>query len=140
MNPIRIGLLGAGVVASGVANVLNRNQAEIKRRAGRGIEIARIAATYHAWRGDAPLPGEEALPEYVDQPGFCKSATLEEIGAHGWVLTPGRYVGAEAVEEDSETFAEKMAELTKRLEEQMAEGARLDGVIKAQLALLGNVL
>ena len=51
-------------------------------------EIARIAATYHAWRG------EQDAGEYADIPGFCKSATTEEIASHGYVLTPGRYVGA----------------------------------------------
>jgi type I restriction-modification system DNA methylase subunit len=59
-------------------------------------DIAKIARTYHAWRGD-PDAGA-----YEDVAGFCKSATLEEIRQHGHVLTPGRYVGAEAVEDDGE--------------------------------------
>lgn len=69
-------------------------------------EIVRIAGTYHAWRGD---PG---AGEYEDVPGFCKSATVEEIGKNGYVLTPGRYVGAEAAEDDGEPFEEKMQKLT----------------------------
>jgi type I restriction enzyme M protein len=52
-------------------------------------EVARIAGTYHAWRGE---PGAGT---YEDVPGFCKSATLEEVASHSYVLTPGRYVGAE---------------------------------------------
>ncbi len=59
-------------------------------------DIAKIADTYHAWRG------EQDAGEYADVPGFCKSVTLEEIREHGHVLTPGRYVGAEAVEDDGE--------------------------------------
>ena len=66
-------------------------------------DIARIAGTYHAWRGD------KDAGEYADVPGFCKRATLEEIRKHGHVLTPGRYVGAEEVEDDGEPFEEKMA-------------------------------
>ena len=65
-------------------------------------EIARIAATYHAWRGDAGAGG------YADEPGFCRSATIDEIRGHGHVLTPGRYVGAADAEEDDEPFDEKM--------------------------------
>ena len=69
-------------------------------------DIARIARTYHAWRG------EKEAGEYADVPGFCKSAPLEEVRKHGHVLTPGRYVGAEAVEDDGEPFEEKMKRLT----------------------------
>ena len=65
-------------------------------------DVARVADTYHAWRG-----GEDA-DEYADVPGFCKSAAMEEVHKHGHVLTPGRYVGAEAQEEDLEPFDEKM--------------------------------
>ena len=82
-------------------------------------DIARIADTYHAWRG------EKEAGEYADVPGFCKSATLEEIRKHGHVLTPGRYVGAEAQEDDGEPFEEKMQRLTATLREQQAEAAKL---------------
>jgi type I restriction enzyme M protein len=82
-------------------------------------EIAKIARTYHAWRG------EEKAGEYRDVPGFCKSATLEEIKGHGYVLTPGRYVGAKALEDDDEPFEDKMRRLAAKLEEQFAEAARL---------------
>jgi type I restriction enzyme M protein len=90
-------------------------------------DIAKIAGTYHAWRGD------KDASEYADAPGFCKRATLEDIRKHGHVLTPGRYVGAEAVEDDGEPFEEKMKRLTETLREQQAEAAKLDAVIAANL-------
>ena len=70
-------------------------------------------------------------------PGFCKSATLDEIRKHGYVLTPGRYVGAEAAEDDGEPFDEKMKRLTAQWREQQAEAARLDAEIAENLRLLG---
>ena len=94
-------------------------------------DIARIAGTYHAWRG------EKGAGEYADVPGFCKSAPLDEIRKHGHVLTPGRYVGAEAQEVDGELFEEKMRRLVATLREQQAEGARLDAAIRENLAGLG---
>lgn len=94
-------------------------------------ELTRIAATYHAWRRE---PG---AGEYTDVPGFCKSATLEEIQSHGYVLTPGRYVGAEEAEDDDEPFEQKMQRLTQKLEEQFAESARLEAAIRQNLKALG---
>jgi len=94
-------------------------------------DVARIADTYHAWRGE-PEAGE-----YADVPGFCKSAELAEVRKHGHVLTPGRYVGAEAAEDDGEPFAEKMQRLTATLREQQAEALRLDAAIAANLQELG---
>ena len=94
-------------------------------------EIARIAGTYHAWRG-----GENA-GEYADDAGFCKSATLEEIRKHGHVLTPGRYVGVPPQEDDGEPFEEKMARLAAQWREQQAEARRLDAAIEENLARLG---
>jgi len=88
-------------------------------------DIARIADTYHAWR-----LGEG----YADVPGFCKSASLEEIRSHGHVLTPGRYVGAEAAEEDETPFAERFAALHEQLEAQFAEAEELTATIRARLA------
>ena len=75
-----------------------------------------------------------------DEAGFCRSATIADIIEHGYVLTPGRHVGAEAVEDDDEAFAEKMARLTKQLSEQMAKGAELDALIKSKLGGLGYEL
>ncbi len=94
-------------------------------------EIARIAGTYHAWRGD------KGASKYADVAGFCKSATIDEIRGHGHVLTPGRYVGAAEVEEDDEPFDEKMKRLTTQLKEQFAEGARLEKAIRKNLEALG---
>ena len=89
-----------------------------------------------------PLPGEGGARSapgegYQDLPGFCKSATLDEIRKHGHVLTPGRYVGAEAVEDDGEPFDEKMKRLTATLREQQVEAAKLDAAIAANLRELG---
>ena len=70
-------------------------------------------------------------------PGFCKSASLDEVRKHGHVLTPGRYVGAAPQEDDSEPFEKKMARLTKQWRQQQAEAAKLDAAIEANLARLG---
>jgi type I restriction enzyme M protein len=94
-------------------------------------DIARIATTYHAWRG------EQEAGEYADVPGFCKSATLKEVRKHGHVLTPGRYVGAEAQEDDGEPFEEKMKRLTATLREQQAAAVKLDAAVAASLKELG---
>jgi len=101
-------------------------------------DIAKIAGTYHAWRLPAgEAGGEEGAGDYEDIPGFCKSAKLEEIRKHGHVLTPGRYVGAEAQEDDGEPFEEKMQRLVKELREQQKEAAKLDEAIAANLKELG---
>ena len=94
-------------------------------------DIARIADTYHAWRG------RDSSSVYEDVAGFCKSASLEEVGKHGHVLTPGRYVGVEAVEDDGEPFEEKMARLTSVWREQSQAVRRLDEEIEKNLAGLG---
>jgi type I restriction enzyme M protein len=96
-------------------------------------EIDKIAATYHAWRG----VGADGHPPYQDVPGFCRSATIEEIREHGYVLTPGRYVGAAEIEDDGVPFEEKMAELSATLYEQFAAADRLEAVIKRNLEVLG---
>ena len=85
-------------------------------------------------QGGSDRTGE---PAYADIPGFCKSATVEEIRKHGHVLTPGRYVGAAPQEDDGEPFEEKMARLTKQWREQQAEARRLDAAIEENLARLG---
>ena len=89
--------------------------------------IDRIAGTVAAWRVEA------GVGDYADVAGYCRSVKLSEIVGHGHVLTPGRYVGAEAVEDDDEDFAAKMQALTEKLGEQMAKGAKLDAVIRQKL-------
>jgi type I restriction enzyme M protein len=94
-------------------------------------EIARVANTYHAWRG------ENTSGNYKDIPGFCKSANLENIRQHGHILNPGRYVGTPDIEEDEEPFEEKMEHLTATLHRQMQQSAKLDEVIWANLEDIG---
>ncbi len=111
-------------------------------------DIAEIANTYHAWRragaqvSCSPGMGESDRGEstekgYEDVAGFCKSATLDDIKANDYVLTPGRYVGAAEIEDDGELFEEKMQQLTQTLFQQMAEAQELDAVIKQNLKGLG---
>jgi type I restriction enzyme M protein len=94
-------------------------------------ETARIAGTYHAWRGD------KGAGDYEDVAGFCKSAKLREIAEHNYVLTPGRYVGAAEVEDDEVSFEEKLPLLVAELDEQFAESARLEQTIRANIRKLG---
>jgi type I restriction enzyme M protein len=104
-------------------------------------EIDKITGTYHAWRlsacGDAQAGGEKNAGEYKDIPGFCKSVTIEEIKEHGCVLTPGRYVGAAEVEDDGESFEEKMTRLTEELKKQFTESSRLEAEIAKNMKGLG---
>ena len=90
-------------------------------------DITRIADRYHSWRG------EPNSASYENELGFCKSATLEEIREHDHVLTPGRYVGAAAGEEDEVPFEERFAELKETLAEQFAEAEELSASIKQKL-------
>jgi len=108
-------------------------------------EINRIAGLYHNWKCDWGRMHDEASkrnicldlpPPYADKPGFCKSVKLEEIRTHGYVLTPGRYVGAADVEDDGEPFEQKIKRLTTTLEEQFAESAKLEKVIRRNLSEL----
>ena len=92
-------------------------------------DIDRIASTYRAWR--------DRSDDYEDVPGFCKAATLEEVAKHDFVLTPGRYVGAEPQPDDGEPFEEKMTRLAAQWREQQAEAARLDAEISTNLESLG---
>ena len=114
-------------------------------------DLEKITSTYHAWRENAgsrggaergdvsseSLRASASLREYSDIPGFCKSATTAEIAAHGFVLTPGRYVGAEEVEDDGEPFEEKMPRLVAELAGQFAESSKLESQIRANLKGLG---
>lgn len=122
-------------------------------------DIKKIADTYHTWRGEMASmetgqtllaaeqstienylkeSGEREEPEgYEDIPGFCKTATIDEIRKNGYILTPGRYVGMEEIKDDGIPFEEKMAELSATLYEQFAEAARLEAAIKRNLEVLG---
>ena len=91
-------------------------------------DIAKVAATYHAWRSAAA---------YEDIAGFCKSATVEEIRGYDFVLTPGRYVGVAPEPEDGEPFADKMTRLATQWRSQQAEAEKLDTQIEANLQSLG---
>ena len=94
-------------------------------------DIAGIARTYHAWRG------EKKDGAYEDKAGYCKSATLEEIKKNDYVLTPGRYVGAAEIADDGIPFEEKMNGLSQTLFEQMKKSDTLDGMIRENLLVLG---
>lgn len=104
------------------------------RREFSAEDIAKIADTYHAWRSKPDALEKRGLAPYADVPGFCRSATREEIAKQGHVLTPGRYVGAEDVEDDGVPFEERFAELRERLAGQFAEGRELEARIEAALA------
>ncbi|MCW4465648.1 type I restriction-modification system subunit M [Glutamicibacter sp. MNS18] len=109
-----------------------RNLGYMIDRAERALsdeDIAKIADTYHAWRGSASADGKE----YLDEAGFCYSATLAEIKEADYALTPGRYVGAAEVEDDGEPIEEKIARLKKELFEQLEESERLAAVVREQL-------
>jgi type I restriction enzyme M protein len=180
-----------------MGRMVNRTQRELTDE-----DIARIANTYHAWRGDigataigattggataigattggvatggattrvAPtMAGDDAIPvgaglvpapstalsvpaqsaptpsmpapstpaPYVDIPGFCRSVTIEEIRQHGYILTPGRYVGAEETETEDEPFEETMTRLVQQLREHHLEARQLDEAIWRNLKELG---
>jgi type I restriction enzyme M protein len=121
-------------------------------------DIQQIAGTYHAWKNSSLSEGEDSevrvsgnlsagltnrpaaepveasqSQPYADIPGFCKSANTAEIRAQGYMLTPGRYVGAAEVAEDDEPFEQKMARLIKLLHEQQVEAHRFDDLIEKNL-------
>lgn len=108
-----------------IGTMISRTQKEFSEQ-----DIAGIASTYHDWRG-------ENADAYEDIPGYCKSATLEEIRKHDYVLTPGRYVGAAAIEDDGIPFETRMTELSQTLYTQMEGSSQLDAVIRKNLEGLG---
>jgi type I restriction enzyme M protein len=110
--------------ARGLGHMVDRAE-----RALSDEDIARIAGTYHAWRGTPSAAGAA----YDDVPGFCYSATTAEIKAADYALTPGRYVGAAPVEEDGEPLEAKIARLTSELLAAFDESARLEAVVREQL-------
>ena len=92
-------------------------------------DIAKISNTYHEWR--------KRDGKYEGIKGFCKSANIEEIAKHNFVLTPGRYVGIKDEVDDGIPFAKKIAGLTTKLAEQMVEEKKMDEEIKKQLKNIG---
>ncbi|NQU63825.1 MAG: SAM-dependent DNA methyltransferase [SAR324 cluster bacterium] len=126
-----------------IGSMISRTQKELLVE-----DIAAIAKNYHDWRGEAKddaqgrasvvggrIPGATGV--YEDQAGYCKSATLEEMRKHDYVLTPGRYVGAADIEDDGIPLETKMTEMSQTLYAQMEESAKLDEVIKKNLKHLG---
>jgi type I restriction enzyme M protein len=109
-----------------------RNMGEMIDRRHRELtdeEIKKISGTYHAWRGEDG--------KYEDVPGFCKSATPEEVRKQEHILTPGRDVGFPEEEDDGEPFEEKMKRFTSELAEQFEKSEKLEGAIKKNLGGLG---
>ena len=109
-----------------LGRLIDRTQRELTDE-----DVAKIADAYHRWRGDLKTG------KYEDIAGFCFSAKLADIEKHGFVLTPGRYVGAEEEEADDEPFADKMNRLVAKLNEQFAEGAKLEKAIRKNFERLG---
>lgn len=101
---------------------IDRSQRELAE-----ADVARVAAAYHAWRGSGTRGA-------VDQAGFCASASLAEIQANKYVLTPGRYVGSEASEPAKRPARARLKELAARLEDQFAASAALETEIRRTLA------
>ena len=99
----------------------------------RDDEIVRIGDTYHAWRGSESAAKR---PTYSDVPGFCRSASLDDIRAAGYTLTPGRYVGAPAADDDGEPTDAKVARLTEDLLAALDESARLEKVVREHVGRL----
>jgi type I restriction enzyme M protein len=95
-------------------------------------DIDKITRVYHAWRGE----GEAGA--YEDVPGFCKSAKLEEIKAHGYALTPGRYVGAQDPEDDEVPFAERLSVLRSTLDAQLIRSEQMSADIRAALGRISD--
>ena len=112
--------------ARGLGHMVDRTRKEFS-----DADVEKIASTYHAWRG------EQGAGDYTDVPGFCASSDLETIKGHGFVLTPGRYVGAAAAEEDSTPFAERFAALQETLDAQFAQGEELAVTIRSNLKSVG---
>ena len=106
--------------------MISRRQKELTE-----TDIEKIAGAYHNWRS------KEWETVYSDEPGFCKTATLEEVRKNNYVLTPGRYIDFKEIEDDGPAFDEKMKQLTGTLKEQMEKAGELDLAIKNNLSKLG---
>jgi type I restriction enzyme M protein len=108
-------------------------------------DLEKITSTYQSWRHNEELRAKEGQKagriyeclEYTDIPGFCKAANTDDIAAHDYVLTPGRYVGAVEIEDDGDPFEEKMPRLVAELHAQFEESEKLEKTIRANLRGLG---
>ncbi|EKZ3063915.1 type I restriction-modification system subunit M [Salmonella enterica] len=124
--------------ARNLGTMMNRTTKELT-----ADDIATIADTYHAWRStpeelaERVKRGDSKLAQYDDQAGFCKVATIAEMKANDYVLTPGRYVGAAEQEDDGVAFETKMRELSQTLFAQMKQAEELDNAIRQNLEGLG---
>ena len=124
--------------ARNLGTMVSRTQKELAKE-----DISTIADTFHAWRSsESELKrriesNEIGVEQYQDQAGFCKVATLDDMKANDFVLTPGRYVGAADIEDDGIAFETKMQELTQTLYRQLDEAATLDQAIRANMEALG---
>lgn len=110
--------------------------ADRTRRELSDADIAKIADVYHRWRNKREMNEKLGFSDYTDEPGFCKAATLAEVGEHGHVLTPGRYVGAADEDDDGVIFEDQVGKFRTRLTDQFAEGRRLERLIVTQLGML----
>ena len=124
--------------ARNLGTMINRTTKELT-----ADDIATIADTYHAWRStpeelaERVKHGDSKLVQYDDRAGFCKVATIAEIKANDYVLTPGRYVGTAEQEDDGVAFEIKMRELSQTLFAQMKQAEELDNAIRQNLEGLG---
>lgn len=109
-----------------LGTMISRKQRELTNS-----DIAKISGTYHHWRS------KEAVVRYKDVPGFCKSATIQDVRKNNNILTPGRYIDFKSVEDDGQSFDEKMQKLTADLKAQMEKAEGLDEAIKASLKKVG---
>ena len=110
------------------------------RREFTAEDIDKITGAYHRWRSKPETRAKNGWADYGDEPGFCKSAGLEEVRGHGHVLTPGRYVGAVNAEDDGISFAEKFEGLRETLFAQFEEGRRLESKIAANLRAVDDAV
>ena len=103
-------------------------------RAFSEADVTRIADAYHAWRGTETSDGQP----YADVPGFCRAVTTAEIAEHGYVLTPGRYVGSEAAEDDGEPLDEKIARLSAEIRDGFKKREELQATVLGRARLAGG--
>ena len=110
-----------------IGDMISRTQRELDNEA-----VERISSTYTAWKGD-----ENSDLNYHDKPGFCVSTDIEKIREHGFVITPGRYVGIAPLEPDSRSFEEVINKLTSSLKQSLEESKRIEDSVRTSLGMCG---